>query len=112
MNSNTTLDNLRSAPTTAQALSGDGNRLASRDELADSHTEAGSLNATNTERGTTAGFVVQTLQNVLKVARGNQGESTPVIPTSIQAVTVNGNWRVTFYFEDGDAYIVNYLDYH
>ncbi len=28
------------------------------------------------------------------------------------SVTVNGNWRVTFYFEDGDAYIVNYLDYH
>ena len=28
------------------------------------------------------------------------------------SVIVNGNWRVTFYFEDGDAYIVNYLDYH
>lgn len=30
----------------------------------------------------------------------------------IWSVTVNGNWRVTFYFEDGDAFIVNYLDYH
>jgi len=30
----------------------------------------------------------------------------------IWSVTVNGNWRVTFYFEEGDAYIVNYLDYH
>ncbi|GGF90402.1 MULTISPECIES: type II toxin-antitoxin system RelE/ParE family toxin [Cysteiniphilum] len=28
------------------------------------------------------------------------------------SVTVNGNWRVIFKFEDGDAYIVNYLDYH
>ncbi len=30
----------------------------------------------------------------------------------IWSVWINGNWRVTFYFEDGDAYIVDYLDYH
>ena len=28
------------------------------------------------------------------------------------AVQVSGNWRVTFRFEDGDAYDVDYLDYH
>ena len=28
------------------------------------------------------------------------------------SVTVNGNWRVTFYFEGQDAYLVDYLDYH
>lgn len=28
------------------------------------------------------------------------------------SITVNGNWRITFEFEDGDAYIVNYEDYH
>lgn len=28
------------------------------------------------------------------------------------SVTVNGNWRVTFQFENGDAYVVNYEDYH
>ncbi|MGP9767419.1 type II toxin-antitoxin system RelE/ParE family toxin [Halomonas sp. AOP13-D3-9] len=28
------------------------------------------------------------------------------------SVTVSGNWRVTFRFEDGDAEIVNYEDYH
>jgi proteic killer suppression protein len=28
------------------------------------------------------------------------------------SVTVNGNWRITFRFEDGDAFVVNYLDYH
>lgn len=28
------------------------------------------------------------------------------------AVDVSGNWRVTFYFEDGHAYVVNYQDYH
>jgi proteic killer suppression protein len=28
------------------------------------------------------------------------------------SVTVNGNWRVTFRFENGNVYIVNYEDYH
>ena len=28
------------------------------------------------------------------------------------AVSVSGNWRVTFRFEDGDAADVNYVDYH
>lgn len=28
------------------------------------------------------------------------------------AVTVSGNWRVIFRFEDGDALNVDYLDYH
>ena len=28
------------------------------------------------------------------------------------SVTVNGNWRITFYFEGEDAYLVNYMDYH
>ncbi len=28
------------------------------------------------------------------------------------AVTVNGNWRIIFIFKDGDAELVDYLDYH
>ena len=28
------------------------------------------------------------------------------------AVTVNGNWRLTFAFEEGDAILVDYQDYH
>ena len=28
------------------------------------------------------------------------------------AVTVSGKWRVTFKFENGDADVVDYLDYH
>ncbi len=28
------------------------------------------------------------------------------------SIIVNGNWRITFEFENGDAYIVNYEDYH
>ncbi len=31
---------------------------------------------------------------------------------NIWSVTVSGNWRVTFKFIDGDAYEVNYTDYH
>jgi proteic killer suppression protein len=30
----------------------------------------------------------------------------------IYSVKVSGNWRVFFKFENGDAYIVNYDDYH
>jgi len=28
------------------------------------------------------------------------------------SVRVSGNWRVTFEFKNGDAYVVNYEDYH
>ncbi|MCP3933265.1 MAG: peptidase [Bacteroidetes bacterium] len=31
---------------------------------------------------------------------------------SFWAVKVSGNWRVIFIFEEGDAFKVNYLDYH
>jgi len=27
-------------------------------------------------------------------------------------INVSGNWRIVFMFEDGDAYVVNYEDYH
>lgn len=30
----------------------------------------------------------------------------------IWSITVTGNWRITFQFLDGDAYIINYEDYH
>lgn len=31
---------------------------------------------------------------------------------NLWSVSVSGNWRITFYFEDEDAYLVDYLDYH
>ncbi|CNG98567.1 putative proteic toxin protein [Yersinia thracica] len=31
---------------------------------------------------------------------------------NIWSVTVSGNWRITFKFTDGDAFILNYEDYH
>lgn len=30
----------------------------------------------------------------------------------IWSITVNANWRLTFEFEDGNVYILNYEDYH
>ena len=30
----------------------------------------------------------------------------------IWTITVNANWRLTFEFEEGNAYILNYEDYH
>ncbi len=31
---------------------------------------------------------------------------------STWSISVNENWRLTFEFDDGNAYIVNYEDYH
>lgn len=28
------------------------------------------------------------------------------------AIMVNGNWRLTFEFKDGNAYVLDYEDYH
>ena len=33
-------------------------------------------------------------------------------PSGRYAITVNGNWRVTFKFEGTDAVLVDYVDYH
>lgn len=30
----------------------------------------------------------------------------------IWSISVSGNWRITFEFKDGNAYILNYEDYH
>ena len=27
------------------------------------------------------------------------------------SIWVNGNWRITFHFQEGNAYVVNYEDY-
>jgi len=28
------------------------------------------------------------------------------------SIAVNGNWRITFEFQDGNAYVLDYEDYH
>lgn len=32
--------------------------------------------------------------------------------SGIWSISVSGNWRVTFEYRDGNAYILNYEDYH
>jgi toxin HigB-1 len=32
--------------------------------------------------------------------------------SGVSSVSVSGNWRVTFEFRDGQAYILDYEDYH
>lgn len=32
--------------------------------------------------------------------------------SGIWSISVSGNWRITFEFRDGNAYILNYEDYH
>ena len=32
--------------------------------------------------------------------------------SDIWSIKVNGNWRLTFEFKDGNVYILNYEDYH
>ncbi|MDD5240523.1 MAG: type II toxin-antitoxin system RelE/ParE family toxin [Sulfuricella sp.] len=34
------------------------------------------------------------------------------LSTGHWSIWVNGNWRLTFGFEDGDAILVDYRDYH
>lgn len=31
---------------------------------------------------------------------------------NLWSISVSGNWRLTFHFEDGNAYIINYENYH
>ena len=37
---------------------------------------------------------------------------SPRLAKEVYSVTVNGNWRMTFSFEDEDAVLTDYLDYH
>jgi len=34
------------------------------------------------------------------------------LTTGEWSLWVNGNWRITFFFENGDAVLVDYRDYH
>ena len=34
------------------------------------------------------------------------------VDTGRWSISVNGNWRVTFEFENGNAFILDYEDYH
>lgn len=78
------------------------------------------------ESGTTRGIQathqrkLQLILTTLNAAKDVQDMSAPAFKLhelkgdeqGVWSVWVNGNWRVTFRFEKGDAYIVDYRDYH
>ncbi len=66
---------------------------------------------------------VQKLRDILAVLDRSRGPEDMNLPgfrlhplkgelKDHYAVTVSGNWRVTFRFEDGHAVDVDYVDYH
>lgn len=78
------------------------------------------------ENGNTAGIVVSHV-NRLTVLLGALNEAEELDDLSLPsfqlhplsgkrkgvwAVSVSGNWRLTFEFIDGNVYILNYEDYH
>ena len=78
------------------------------------------------ETGTTAGIdakqsrKISTRLAVLNEARTIEDINLPGFylhsltgdRNGLWSITVTGNWRITFEFFDGNAYIVNYEDYH
>lgn len=78
------------------------------------------------ETGSTAGIAAQhtnrldLLLNALDLASNLNDLSLPSFQLhpltgdrkGTYAVSVSGNWRLTFEFRDGDVYILNYEDYH
>lgn len=78
------------------------------------------------EKGNTAGIIVHhanrldLLLNALDLADKLNDLSLPSFQLhpltgdrkGIWAISVSGNWRLTFEFNDGDVYILNYEDYH
>jgi proteic killer suppression protein len=78
------------------------------------------------ESGTTRGIQptharkLQTILTTLHASKEVQDMNAPAFKLhpmtgnekGVWSVWVNGNWRITFRFEDGDAYIVDYRDYH
>ncbi len=58
--------------------------------------------------------LAETRQVIAMELRGHGHTADIERPLSYEfmAVTVNGNWRLTFKFEDGDAVLVDYQDWH
>tara|TARA_R110002094_G_scaffold212029_3_gene182550 strand:+ start:3611 stop:3823 length:213 start_codon:yes stop_codon:yes gene_type:complete len=56
------------------------------------------------ETGSTRGIDLDIPGYVLHPLKGNR--------KGIWAITVSGNWRLTFEFSDGNAYLLDYEDYH
>lgn len=52
------------------------------------------------------------LVNVASTAQAAVDEEDTGAMKGRWSITVSGNWRMTFEFQDGNAYILDYEDYH
>ena len=88
--------------------------------FADEETEAVYLTGRSRKWGNVARIAARRLQAVdfasaiedLLNPPGNRLEKLKGDRKGFGSVVVRANWRVTFHFEDGDAYDVNLEDYH
>jgi proteic killer suppression protein len=63
---------------------------------------------------------IRTILSFLEVAGGVEDMNQPTFRlhalkgtlNGYWAVTVRANWRITFRFEDGDVFDVDFVDYH
>ena len=55
---------------------------------------------------------VATKLSDLRVPRGNRLHALNSDRTGQHAIAVNDQWRICFRFDDGDAYDVEFCDYH
>lgn len=78
------------------------------------------------ETGNTAGIQAKhetRLRNILELLHRAKDIKDMALPNynlhplkgnlkGLWSVKVNGNWRIIFRFSEGNAYVVNYIDYH
>lgn len=78
--------------------------------------ETGSTAGIQAKHATRLGAIL-TLLNEAEIVQDMNVPSYDLHPLKgnmkgLWAVKVSGNWRITFGFENGAAYVVDYLDYH
>ncbi len=78
--------------------------------------ETGSTKGIQAEHAGKLSLILNLLDEVGEIAEMNfPGSGLHKLKGTMKdhwSVKVSGNWRITFTFENGDAEIVNYQDYH
>lgn len=77
---------------------------------------AGTLKGIQAKHALKLGDILDRLESAQRIVDmerpGSRLHSLKGKMKGLWSVRVSGNWRVVFRFEDGDAHVVNYLDYH
>ena len=78
--------------------------------------EEGTLSGIQSKHATKLRLILATIHRAKTVEETNfHGANLHSLKGEMKgmwSVTVNGNWRVIFRFENGDAYVIDYIDYH